>query len=357
MSTYHFDKTYEWNYEHGPDFQGEFPQLDDSPNYSLFGIPLNSPVGISAGILLNSKWVETYSKLGFDILTYKTVRSSKRPSYEPPNWVFLEVDAPLEKDYDHPLIAYPEPRRPIEKLTSAVCYGMPSADPAEWREDIAKAKQALKPGQMLIVSVVGTPNENNDQNHLANDYAQCAEWAVDAGADAIEANISCPNVNTAEGEICHSTIATRRILERIRERIPETTPLLTKIGTFEKQPDYENYLAWTAPYIQGVVLVNCLSRRIHTQKGEAVFGSDRERAGVIGWGIYHQCLMQLRMILEARQSTNTNQAIMFVGGLVWPPKATNTLQEGADAILLGGAPVFDPYLAVKIKEHLPERTF
>lgn len=355
MQTYHFNQTYQWNYDNGPDFKGEFPVLEDKQNYELFGKKLNSPIGISAGILLNSNWVETYARLGYDILTYKTVRSSKRAAYDLPNWVFLDVDAPLEADYDHPLIANPEPTRPLERLTSAVCFGMPSADPKKWRDDVPKAKEAMKPGQMLMVSVVGTPNENCELKALAKDYALCAKWAAEAGADAIEVNLSCPNVNTEEGQIYQSNINTRRILEAIREEIPDDMPLAGKIGTFSGQPDYENFLVWTEPYLQGVVLVNCLSRRIHTPKGSPAFGKGHERAGVIGWGTYHQCYTQSKMIVDARNNANTSHKILSVGGVVMPSKANDYLKLGVDAVLLGGAPALDPFLGVKIKEELARK--
>ena len=42
------------------------------------GIPVQSPLGIPAGPLLNSRWLLYYASLGFDVLTYKTVRSSAR---------------------------------------------------------------------------------------------------------------------------------------------------------------------------------------------------------------------------------------------------------------------------------------
>ena len=49
--------------------------MPSGPGGLLFGYPLNSPLGIAAGPLLNSKWVEGYARLGFDVLTYATVRS------------------------------------------------------------------------------------------------------------------------------------------------------------------------------------------------------------------------------------------------------------------------------------------
>ena len=51
----------------------------------LFGRPLNSSLGIAAGPLLNSKWVEAYARLGFDVLTYATVRSTFQAAHALPN--------------------------------------------------------------------------------------------------------------------------------------------------------------------------------------------------------------------------------------------------------------------------------
>ncbi len=354
MPTYHFDQTYDWNYENGPDFKGEFPQLKEDPKFSFLGHALNSPLGITAGILLNSKWVSTYAKLGYDILTYKTVRSAHRECYPLPNWVFLECDAPLEPGYDHPLIASLTPRRPFDKLTSSVCFGMPSMAPEVWRDDVAKAKDSLGKGQMLNVSVVGTPNESGEMNALANDYAQCAKWAVDSGADAVEANLSCPNVNTAEGQIYHNKENTIQILETIRNKIPDSASLLVKIGILPDVEQYEQFLNWTQPYAQGISLVNCLQRRIHDPKGAPIFGKKFDRAGVLGWATFQQCLTHLRTISQAKQNTNSNQVILACGGVITVNKALMFRDSGADAIMMGGAPVFDPHLATQIKEHFHE---
>ena len=43
------------------------------------------PLGTSAGPLLNGRWILYYAALGFDILTYKTVRSRHRACYPMPN--------------------------------------------------------------------------------------------------------------------------------------------------------------------------------------------------------------------------------------------------------------------------------
>lgn len=346
--TYHFEQSYRWNYEQGPDFQGEYPEFSLDQPYELLGKKLNSPFGISAGILLNSRWVETYAKLGFDLLTYKTVCSAKRECYPLPNWVFVDCPQPLNEFDDIPLTAYLHPQETIKTLTSSVCFGMPSTAPDIWLDDVAKAKEALSEGQLLIVSVVGTPDEEGSVIDLANDYAQCAAWAAEAGADVVEANLSCPNVCTAEGAVYQNAEATRIIGERIKEVIGKT-PLLLKISSLHDQPAYETFLQLTEPFADGIVLLNCVSRRVHDEHGKPIFGEGKERAGVLGWATYDICFRHAQLIVKAREQTGCKQVIIPVGGAVSPDSAKSYIQAGADAVLMGGAPVFDPYLAAKLK--------
>src|SRR5258706_12511947 len=60
---------------------GKKPPEFPTPLKEFLGLKVRSRLGIAAGILLNSKWVAAYAGLGFDVLTYKTVRSSHRPCY------------------------------------------------------------------------------------------------------------------------------------------------------------------------------------------------------------------------------------------------------------------------------------
>lgn len=356
MSSYRFDQTFEWNSEHGPSLSSEGAVAPAAMAYELFGRRLESPIGISAGLLPNSRWIEAYSKLKYSILTYKTVRSRERLAYTPPNWLFIDIDRPLEIDDDAPLVALPTPPRPPERLTSAVSFGMPSPDPSIWREDVRRAKDAISPGQTLIVSVVGTPQEPLNLDALADDYALCARWAAEAGADAVEANISCPNVCTAEGEIYQDETFGRAILERTRDAFPREIPLLAKIGILPDVAAYRRFLEWSAPYLDGVTLVNCVSRRIVNPDGSPAFGETRKVAGVLGWAIKPLCLQHTRMILQARSDTGASHRILVVGGVTTEQDALDYLDAGVDAALMGGAPAFTPDLGVRILKSLESRS-
>src|SRR2546421_115731 len=82
--TYRLDRSYSWNYSHSPTLP-RVRRVPSGPGGKIFDHPLNSPIGIAAGPLLNSKWIEAYSRLGFDVLTYKTVRSMAMPAHALPN--------------------------------------------------------------------------------------------------------------------------------------------------------------------------------------------------------------------------------------------------------------------------------
>ncbi len=76
--TYRTDRSFEWNHANGPDFAGPWPAVPDTPMKEFFGLPVRSRFGVPASVLVNSRWMGTYARLGFDILTYKTVRSQAR---------------------------------------------------------------------------------------------------------------------------------------------------------------------------------------------------------------------------------------------------------------------------------------
>src|SRR4051812_36252935 len=85
LPRYDRSQTYRWNYDHAPDVPrgSEVPPVTGS--WTFCGRKVPSPLGIGAGPLLNGRWILYYAALGFDVLTYKTVRSQQRDCYPLPN--------------------------------------------------------------------------------------------------------------------------------------------------------------------------------------------------------------------------------------------------------------------------------
>ncbi len=193
---YDIEKTYLENATHGPFFSGEIPERIFPPKekwIDFLGFKIASPLGVPAGPLLTANWIKLAAALGFDVVTYKTIRSQKHPAHPLPNMIYVnthgDVNAQLADRADHP------PKN-IEELAVTNSFGMPSMSPEFLMEDIARANSFLKPGQVMIVSVVGTPRPNES---FQDDFVEAALLAKDAGAKIIEANFSCPNVAKKRG--------------------------------------------------------------------------------------------------------------------------------------------------------------
>ena len=192
QATYDVTQSTAWNQEHGPSFDGEIPVRTKFPTATkLWDFELNSPLGIPAGPLFNSKFIKLYADLGFDTLVYKTVRSIERQAHPNPNIVFVDISKGVTPE--DTIYTRPEPSD-IHDLTITNSYGVNSLTIPEWQADFAKAQAAMHDGQLLILSCMGTHGLDRE---LTDDYAYVAAAAKDAGAKAIEINLSCPNLKGA----------------------------------------------------------------------------------------------------------------------------------------------------------------
>ncbi|MBM3558246.1 MAG: dihydroorotate dehydrogenase, partial [Alphaproteobacteria bacterium] len=199
--TYRIDRSYDWNYARGPSFKGTYPKIPETPLKEFLGIPVRSRLGIAAGLLLNAKWIEVYGRLGYDLLTYKTVRGLERHCHPMPNWVYLDPEEVVRPLDNRQAFHVADGRKAGARKFSSVSFGMPSRAPREWMADVAKARRALGKGQALIVSVVASPGADAGAKAMVEDFANVTAQAREAGAQVIEANLPCPNVVTPEAQI------------------------------------------------------------------------------------------------------------------------------------------------------------
>jgi dihydroorotate dehydrogenase (NAD+) catalytic subunit len=342
--TYDIFQTYQYNYDRGPVFTSEAKAIKQGPMQEFLGLKVRSRIGIAAGVLLNTKWILGYAQRGFDILTYKTVRSSHRPCYPLPNWVF--VDDPTGDD--GPVYVNEKPKGDPRQLSSAVCFGMPSMAPEVWREDVRRAKAGLGDGQVLIVSVVATPSDNPNAAEVADDFARCARWAAEAGADVIEANFSCPNVCSAEGSIYTDPEFSRDIAHVIRSAIG-AKPLLVKVGHYKDAELMRRFLLVINGIANGITLVNAISRPVLYRDGRPAFGPKYVRAGVLGRAIHMPCVQSVREATTIIRQNNLNLSVAAVGGVSQRQDATDFFEAGADAVMLGSSPMYLPDLAAELR--------
>lgn len=308
----------------------------------LFGRRLASPIGIAAGPLPNSRWMEAYARLGYGILTYGTVRSAARLAHTTPNLLFCRLGDPAVAEAKAP--------RKVDAatVTWATSFGLPSAAPEVWRADVKRARAKLAADQLLIVSVVGTPQPGGDGEQLARDYATCARWAAEAGADAVEVHLSCPDTVT---EHAHMVYEDKELSGLIVERVRRATggvPLLAKLGALAGPRALHELATRLAPALDGFVLVNGLQRKVIKPEGMSAFpGSGRELAGVVGAEVYDTCRIQMEELLAWRKAGAWDRVVLAVGGITTAARARAALDAGANAALVATAALTDPLFAAR----------
>jgi dihydroorotate dehydrogenase len=351
--TYRIDRSYDWNYEHGPSFAASFPVVPATPQKRFLGLPVNSRLGIAAGLLLNSTWIEMYGRLGFDILTYKTVRSRSRRCYSLPNWVWIDGESELDPMTHEHGCQTGRAERDTTRITSSVSFGMPSKAPEVWMADVARTRQLLHAGQVLVVSVVASPQVGEATSVMIEDFARLAAMACEAGAQVIEANLSCPNVCTAEGDIFQDAELSGRIATAMQQAAG-SVPIMLKIGYIADQEKLMDLLRSVTGKARAVILVNGVSQQIQLPSGQVAFGTGRESAGILGRLIHEPGVESVHRAMEYIRSEQLDLEVVGVGGVSSAQDADDFFQAGAHAVLMGSAPMYDPFLAVRIKSEHPE---
>ena len=340
-SVYRVDRSWAWNYGHAP----SLPRVRRVPTPTgggrLFDRPLNSRLGVAAGPLLNSKWVEGYARLGFDLLTYATVRSREVLAHALPNI----------RHVDNREQAAVVTRRPAANgvPTLAVSVGTPSVGPDVWRKDVARAKEKLGRGQALIVSVAGTPEPDGTPDALAADYACCAAWAFEAGADVVEVQLAAqdPFVEQPQAVFENAPLAAI-ILHAVRSAV--SRPVVAKLGPFRTPRQLHDAATRLAPWASGFTLVHGVERRVVNDAGVAAFeGAGRERAMVVGADVFPVASRQVAEMLAWRKAGAWDRTILAVGGVTTIARAQAILQDGADAVLVATAALYDPLFAARFR--------
>ncbi len=346
-------RSYEENYEHGP--FGAFAdaahlESASSPAHSFHGFPVHLPFGIPAGPLLNSAFCAAAFRKGFDIAVYKTVRSGTFPCHPFPNVLAIHPDGDLDLEaLQKPVIADTEY---IDPLSITNSFGVPSKDAAVWQEDVRRAIAAAGPGQVLVLSFMGTVREGQSQQEFIDDYVHAARLAHETGAKVLETNLSCPNIGN-EGLVCYNLDVTEKVAAGIRAVIGDT-PLILKVGYYRSDDDMERLAEIVQAHAHGVSGINTLQAEVRNAAGEqALPGSPaRLRSGVCGAGIRWAGLdfvRRMRAIMDRRGYTFSLEG---VGGVTTSEDYQAYREAGADVVMSATGAMWNPLLAQDIKQSL-----
>jgi dihydroorotate dehydrogenase len=344
------DISYEENYEVGPPILKQKlspPPRRETTNYKFLGFSISLPFGIPPGPLLNSRFIEAAFAWGFDVSTYKTVRSDAFPCHPFPNVLPVDVEGELHPDKTPKLVAQENYADDPTTFNITNSFGVPSKTPTEWQEDVKKAMSYVGDGQLMILSFMGTVKPDQTQKEFAEDFALAGRLAKETGVKVIEANLSCPNIGN-EGLVCFNLDATEEVCKAIRKSIGDT-PLILKVGYYKNDDDLARLAEIASKYAQAVAAINTLQVEVVSKKDtQALPGPNRLRSGICGAGIKWAGLEMVDKLNQLRTKNMYNYEIIGIGGVMTPEDFLEYREKGADLVQSATGTMWNPYLADEI---------
>lgn len=357
---------------HAYNYREEYPQEPQNgsgaevvqavPQRTLLGRPVGFPLGVPASVLTaDSRWVRFFAARGFNVLTFKTVRSREWNPNPFPNWVFLEdADEPLPLGTNLPAVTVHGDEdtylRRLRAFSTANSFGVPSSDPSVWGPEVRAAVEVLGEGQMIIVSVMGTVRPEDPPEALLKDFVAVSRMAADAGAPAIELNLSCPNTldpNATDAGVkpplCGSVEDTVKIVAAVAAELGGAIPLVAKLS-YLPLPDLAPLVRAINPYVQAVSGINTLQVRVERPRGQPTF-DERQLAGLSGIAIRRLAVDFVRSLHHLRRNEHElDFEIIGIGGVMDVPDVYALLAVGADAVQTATAASVNPSLPLEIAD-------
>jgi dihydroorotate dehydrogenase len=342
---YDIEKSWSDNLNAGPLFSGSYPEREFPPPeewIDFLGFKVASGLGIPAGPLLNSRWIGCAASLGFDILTYKTIRSASHSSHPLPNMIFIEPNI-----HERVALKRETAISSLEELSLTNSFGMPSKDPKYLIKDIARANSLLRKGQVMIVSVVGT---HRKEVSFFDDFTAAALLAKEAGAQIIEANFSCPNVDPSMGELYTDPEIVYELGSKLVKAI-HPIPLIIKVGLFSSKEQMQDTLtACARAGIRGFCGLNTINMKIIDRKGNPPLGPDRIRGGVCGAALRPIALGFIQSARTIIDSEKLPLALIGVGGITKPEHFDAFFNCGASIAMSATGMMWNPLLAANYRD-------
>lgn len=348
LPLYDIKKTYLENAENGPNFIERIPyrRIPDPKNWVDFlGHKVISPLGVSAGPLLNSKWISLAADLGFDIVCYKTIRSRSSPGHPLPNILFVESkEQYIPEQLPQSVFESKSNPQDLTHLAITNSFGMPSRTREYLQKDIFLSNSLLRPGQIMIVSIVGTQDEEND---LIEDFVKTAVLAKESGAKIVEANFSCPNVSTGEGCVYNSPDAVYKISKEIVKAL-DNIPLIIKMGLFhDPHLMVQALIAAARGGVRGISGINSISAKVLNREEKPALGENRPTSGICGAPIRLAALDFIRQARKIIDREKLDLCLIGGGGITLPEHFSEFFNAGANVAMTATGMMWDPYIALR----------
>ena len=182
----------------------------------------------------------------------------------------------------------------------------------------------------------------NISGSTVEEYGEIAKHFDDSDIDAIEINISCPNVKEGGVAFGNDPEMSFRVVEICRKNT--TKPIITKLSP--NQTDIaSNALRCIEAGSDGLAVINTImGMAIDIEKKKPVIGNNQ--GGLSGPAIKPIALLKVHQVYQV--SKRHNVPIIGQGGIVSANDAIEFIIAGADTVGIGTALFYDPLVCQEI---------
>ncbi len=227
--------------------------------------------------------------------------------------------------------------------------GNPPHRLAETSQGMLNAIGLQNPGTRAVVDEYLPNLDFSETRFIANlsgstleEYAAITRLFDDSPIDAMEINISCPNVKQGGVEFGNDPEMSARVVEECRRQTRK--PLITKLSP--NQTDIaENARRCIEAGTDGLAVINTITGMaidIHSQR--PIIGNNQ--GGLSGPAIKPIALLKVHQVYQ--QSKKHKIPIIGQGGITTPEDAIEFLIAGASAVGIGTALFYEPLVCAKI---------
>lgn len=181
-----------------------------------------------------------------------------------------------------------------------------------------------------------------------DDYAAVTKRFDDSPIDAIEINISCPNIKEGGVQFGNVPEMSARVVAACRAQTSK--PIITKLSPNQTDIAENARLCIDAGSDALAVINTVMGMAIDIEKREPIIGN--VRGGLSGPAIKPLALLKVRQVYEVARAHSV--PIIGQGGIACANDAIEFLIAGAATVGLGTALFYDPLLCPKINAGIAE---
>jgi len=211
------------------------------------------------------------------------------------------------------------------------------------------------PGTKTVIDKIMPSLDKNETKFIINisgssveEYGEIAKHFDNTDIDAIEINISCPNVKEGGVAFGNDPEMSFRVVEICRKNT--TKPIITKLS-----PNQTDIAANAARCIEagsdGLAVINTvMGMAVDVETKRPVIGNNR--GGLSGPAIKPIALLKVHQVYQV--SKKHNVPIIGQGGIVSAKDAIEFIIAGADTVGVGTALFYDPLVCTKINSGISQ---